>query len=575
MNASQLTSLASEIREFLIGSVSCTGGHLASNLGAVELTIALHAVMDAPRDKIIWDVGHQSYVHKMLTGRMGRFGTLRQRGGISGFPKPGESDYDAFGTGHGSTSVSAALGLAVARDLRKRNDETGRVIAVIGDGAMTGGLAYEAINNAGRAETDLLVVINDNNMSISENVGAISKHLNEIRTAPIYLGAKKEVHTVLDHIPVLGGPASRAIERAKDAVKYLLVPGVMFEELGFKYFGPVDGHDIKALMQILEKIKLIKGPVMLHAITVKGKGYERAESRPANYHGVEAFRVETGRPECAKARETYSDVFGEYIAKRAAEDKRIVAVTAAMPDGTGLCGFAKKFPKRFFDVGIAEAHAVTFAAGLAMGGMRPVVAVYSTFLQRAYDQILHDVCLQNLPVVFAVDRAGICGQDGETHQGIYDLSFLSHIPGLTVAAPKNKAEFLLMLDFALGHDGPVAIRYPKGAVSNAYQENNAPVCHGISERLADGERIALVSVGAMMDQADEAVRLLREAGRSPALFNARFVKPLDMGLVSQLASFEFVFAIEDNIRPGGYGARLLEALHSTGRFGGVFHGFAY
>jgi 1-deoxy-D-xylulose-5-phosphate synthase len=558
LNPGQLSALAADIRTFLIRGLSHTGGHLASNLGVVELTLALHVVFDSPTDKIIWDVGHQSYVHKILTGRKDGFNTLRQLDGLSGFPKSCESPHDVFETGHSATSISAALGFAVARDLNGRNGREA-VIAVIGDGSVTGGLAYEALNNAGRARTGLLVILNDNQMSIAENVGAVSRHLNDLRTAPSYLGAKRGVHKMLSHIPVLGGPADRLIEKAKDAVKFMLVPGVLFEELGFQYFGPVDGHDITALTENLRRIKNISGPVLLHVLTTKGKGYNKAEYAPETYHGVGSFSIKTGEPTKAKIRETYTDVFSRAMLKHAALNKGIVAITAAMPDGTGLCPFKKRYPGRFFDVGIAESHAVTFAAGLAKAGMRPVVAVYSSFLQRAYDQILHDVCIQNLPVVFAVSHAGITGEDGETHQGLYDTAFLSHIPNMTVMAPRNKNELNEMLGFALRHPGPVALRYPKDEVSRCLADTFAPLEYGRSEAIHQGTDAALVSVGAMMDTALAVRDKLREAGFNPGLYNARFIKPLDMGLVAALSRYPVVAVLSDSAKAGGYGARLWEA----------------
>jgi 1-deoxy-D-xylulose-5-phosphate synthase len=580
MSVSQLEALAAEIRPFLIQTLSHTGGHLASNLGVVELTLALHSVYDSPRDKIIWDVGHQTYVHKILTGRRDAFGTLRRLGGLSGFPKPGESVHDVFGTGHSSTAISAALGFAAARDVRLGKHH---VVAVAGDGSMTGGLAYEALNNAGRANTDVLVILNDNQMSIAESVGAISRHLNDIRTAPFYLGAKQDIHKVLDHIPLVGKPAAKFIEHTKDALKFLLLPGVLFEELGFQYFGPVDGHDLRVLTDVLRKMKNIKGPVLLHVRTVKGKGYEAAEHAPVNFHGIGAFCVETGQPEECAQTETYTDVFGKTLVRLAKNNPDIVAITAAMPDGTGLCPFKKRYPERFFDVGIAESHAVTFAAGLAKAGMRPVAAVYSSFLQRAYDQILHDVCLQNLPVVFAVDRAGVVGPDGETHQGLFDLSYLSHMPNMTVMAPKNKNELVAMLAFAFKHNGPVAVRYPRSAVSNALPEHNAPIIWGRAETVfsvdttppekanppeikpttAISVSVALVSVGSMMDTALLAAEELRRYGINVGLYNARFIKPLDMGLVAALSGYDYVYSLEENVRSGGYGARLSEALPRT------------
>ncbi|MCL2218110.1 MAG: 1-deoxy-D-xylulose-5-phosphate synthase [Defluviitaleaceae bacterium] len=557
LSPAALEVLAADIRKFLIHSLSDTGGHLASNLGVVELTLALHTVFNTPHDKIVWDVGHQSYVHKILTGRKDRFFSLRRLNGLSGFPKIHESPHDSFGTGHSSTSISAALGLAIARDLEAA---THRVVAVIGDGSMTGGLAYEGLNNAGRANTDLLVILNDNQMSISKNVGAISRHLNQIRTASGYLGAKEDVHHILDNLPIIGTPISKGIRAVKDMVKHAVLPGVLFEEMGFKYIGLVNGHDISALLTVLRRVRGIKGPVLVHVLTKKGKGYNIAERSPKNFHGVGTFCVHTGKPTVNGLPPSYTDVFSKHLCRRAAADERIVAISAAMPDGVGLAKFKERFPKRFFDVGIAESHAVTFAAGLARGGKRPVVAVYSSFLQRAYDQILHDVAIQNLPVIFAIDHGGAVSGDGETHQGVYDLSFLSHIPQMTILAPSSGAELAAMMDFAISHDGPVAIRYPKDI---APDKPAAPIIYGRSEALAKGKKIAIVAVGAMMDTAAAVVDKLKTNGHSPGLFNARFVKPLDMDLAAQLAGYSYVFTIEDGVRLGGYGARLQEAVVSA------------
>ena len=577
LNPDELSMLAGEIRKFLIYSLSDTGGHLASNLGVVELTLALHTVFNSPVDKIVWDVGHQSYVHKILTGRKERFPSLRKLDGLSGFPKNCESEHDAFDTGHSSTAISAALGLAAARDLkqnravntrkRRKIPNKEKVVAVVGDGSMTGGLAFEGLNNAGRANTDLLVVLNDNQMSIGKNVGAISRHLNEIRTTTGYLGAKADVRQLLDHLPVVGSPVSKGIESFKSLVKRAVLPGVLFEEMGFRYFGPVNGHDIPSLLKVLRNVKNIPGPVLLHVLTKKGKGYNCAERSPTDFHGVGTFHVKTGEPiNCAES-PSYTDVFSKHLCRLAAVDKRVVAVSAAMPDGTGLADFKAKFPRRFFDVGIAEGHAVTFAAGLAKGGMRPVVAIYSSFMQRAYDQIVHDVAIQNLPVVFALDRAGIVGEDGETHQGLYDLAYLSHIPNMTILAPSSGAELAAMLDFALKHDGTVAIRYPK---AQAYQIGDVPpIIYGQSQEVVQGKEIAIVSVGTMRDTGMQVVEILKKHGLTPSLYNARFVKPLDAGLITKLAKYEKVFIIEDAARLGGYGARVQSKL------GKICHTFAF
>ncbi|MCL1998008.1 MAG: 1-deoxy-D-xylulose-5-phosphate synthase [Turicibacter sp.] len=552
LNIDELTQLSAEIRQFLITELSQTGGHLASNLGVVELTVALHRVFDLPMDKIIWDVGHQCYVHKILTGRSDKFATLRKFGGLSGFPKASESDCDAFDTGHSSTAISAALGYATARDLQA---EDYGIVAVVGDGSMTGGLVYEALNNAGRSNTDILVVLNDNQMSISENVGAISKHLNDIRITPSYRGVKRGVHRILANIPYIGKRLDKLIERAKNAVKFMFVNGVLFEELGFEYYGPVDGHNLKDLIGTLQNLKRIKGPVLLHILTTKGKGYVQAERNPDIFHGVGAFSVETGIPSPQKTKE-YSDIFGETMLKLAAQNERIVAITAAMPDGTGLCEFSKRYPTRFFDTGIAESHAAIFSAGLAKGGLIPVFVVYSTFLQRAYDQLLHDICLQKLHVVLAIDRAGITGPDGETHQGVFDLSYLSHMPNMSIMAPKNFDEFRKMLHYAvLEHNAPIAIRYPKGG---EFSEKipTTPLKYGEAEQIFDGEHIALVSVGAMIGEAVKVAEILRAAGHNPSLYNARFIKPVDKKLLKDLKNYPYVFILEDNVRLGGFGEHI-------------------
>lgn len=557
------------LRRFLVKTISKTGGHLASNLGVVELTVALHYVYNTPRDKIIWDVGHQSYIHKILTGRGEQFDSLRKFGGISGFPKLSESEHDAFGTGHSSTAISAALGLALARDL---NNKSNHVIAVVGDGSMTGGLSFEGLNNAGRADTDLLVILNDNQMSISKNVGAMSKHLSQIRTTSGYLSAKADVHKLLSMFPDMGEPVAKGIERLKSRIKYALLQGVLFEELGFRYFGPVNGHDTVALIDILEKINKIKGPVLLHVLTKKGKGYRIAESAPGKFHGVGKFCLRTGSLKNVSGNKTYSDVFGEELVSCAEKDKRITAVTAAMPDGTGLSQFKKLYPDRFFDVGIAESHAVTFAAGLAAGGLKPLVAVYSSFLQRAYDQIIHDVCIPNLPVVFAVDRAGAVDGDGETHQGLFDMAFLSHIPGMTILAPSCEAELREMLRYGLNLNAPVAIRYPK---ETAPERNvKSELIHGAAEEIIKGEEIAIVSVGAVLDEVTKAVIELNKSNICPSLYNARFVKPISENFLNSLAKYKYIFTIEDGILTGGYGEHLFSVLNQV-NLGQVRHIAAY
>ena len=468
LNIKELDCLAQEIREFLINSISKTGGHLASNLGVIELTIALNYCFDFSKDKIVWDVGHQAYTHKILTGRKDLFDTLRKKDGLSGFPKTEESIYDHFNTGHSSTSISASLGFATARDLLGKDYN---VISVIGDGAMTGGLVYEAMNNAGANNKKLLIILNDNQMSISENVGSMSKHLSSLRSAPEYLEAKLDVRKFLERFNIVGDRINKVLEKTKEGIKYAILPNVMFEQLGIKYIGPIDGHDINGLIKALNNVKNINKPVMLHIITKKGLGYIHAENEPYNYHGVAPFDTKTGKSVTNK-QETYSDVFGKFMVKEANRNKKLVAITAAMPSGTGLSFFSKVYPDRIFDVGIAEEHAVIFAGGLAMGGFVPVFAVYSTFLQRGYDQIIHDICIQNLHVVFAIDRAGVVGDDGETHQGIFDISYLSHIPNLTLLAPKDKEELIEMLDFSINkHKGPIAIRYPKGIACDIPVDN--------------------------------------------------------------------------------------------------------
>lgn len=555
LSTEDLKQLAKEIRRFLVYHVSKTGGHLASNLGIVELTLALHQVFDSPNDKIVWDVGHQAYVHKILTGRQEGFRKLRQTGGMSGFPKPEESPHDVFAAGHSSISISAALGLAKARDLSGADH---RVVAVIGDGSMTGGIAFEGLNNAGRAGTDILVVLNDNQMSISGNVGALSRHLTDLRTRPLYQGTKESVHYILDHLPVLGEPISRFITKAKDKVKYLIVPGILFEEFGFQYVGPVDGHDLEATISALEKVKPMKGPVLLHVQTVKGKGYPPAEQNPCNFHGVGPFDIKTGTPAPKGPAPCYSEVFGQTLVELAEQNPKILAITAAMTDGTGLLPFSKKYPERFFDVGIAEQHAVTFAAGLAAGGYRPVFAVYSTFLQRAYDQLVHDVCMQNLPVIFAIDRAGVVGADGETHQGVFDLSYLSHIPNMTVLAPKDGAELSAMLAWAVNHPGPVAIRYSKdGAWKREWPM--APVVCGKAEILREGEGIALLAAGDMTAVAATVCDRLEAAGKRPMLINARFIRPMDTDVIREAASkCGVLFTLEDNVDRGGFGSAVAQ-----------------
>ncbi len=568
----QLKVLSKEIREFLLGSLCHTGGHLASNLGIVELTVALHYCFQSPTDQIIWDVGHQSYVHKIITGRKNQFSTLRQMGGLSGFPKRNESPHDIVNTGHSSTSISAALGLAKARDL---SSLAHHVIAVIGDGSLTGGMAFEALNNAGRANTNLIVVLNDNQMSISQNVGGLSKYLNDIRTEPMYLEVKEDVDSILQKIPRIGKYVAKTVEKAKGSIKYFFVPGMLFEELGFTYVGPIYGHDLHSLTHVMKKVKKMKGPILLHVHTTKGKGYSHAEKMPATYHGIGPFDLATG--ECPPTNEeTYSDVFGKTMVQLGHKNKKLVAITAAMPDGTGLQYFQESYPDRFFDVGIAEGHAVTFSAGLALGGYKPVFAVYSSFLQRSYDQILHDICIPNLSVIFAVDRAGIVGADGETHQGIFDLSFLSHIPNLTILAPKNKWEMSAMLAYAVSFSGPVAIRYPKGTAYTGLPQCTAPIIHGRSELIYEGASIAIVAVGTMIEKAVVVCEQLKNLGLHPTLVNARFVQPIDEQLLIRLSlTHSYIFTMEDNIRSGGYGSKVLELLCAHGFTNTKIHNFAF
>ena len=552
----QLDGLADEIRRFLIEKISRTGGHLASNLGAVELTMALHLTLDFPEDKLIWDVGHQSYTHKLLTGRSGGFDTLRKYGGMSGFPKRKESDCDAFDTGHSSTSISAGLGLVEARELLGQ-DHT--VVSVIGDGSMTGGMAYEALNNASRLKSNFIIVLNDNHMSISENVGGISRYLSGLRTTQTYTEIKKGVEGTLKKIPGRGDRIVSQLRKTKSGIKQLFVPGMFFEDMGITYLGPVDGHDVRKLVKVLNEAKRVDHAVLVHVITEKGKGYRPAEENPSRFHGTGPFDIRTGEPTEKSSTDSYTEVFSKVLADIARKDEKVVAITAAMADGTGLAPFKKYFPKRFFDVGIAEEHAMTFAAGLAAGGMKPVFAVYSSFLQRAYDQTLHDVCLQDLPVVIAVDRAGLVGSDGETHQGIFDLSFLSSIPNMTVISPKNRWEMADMLRFAVDYPHPVALRYPRGEAYEGMKEFRAPVEYGKSEVLYEEKDIAVIFVGHMAELADRVRSGIREAGYSCSLINARFVKPLDTQLLDRLSRTHRLFVtIEENVVSGGFGEHVME-----------------
>ena len=546
-------TLAAEIREFLVNKISVTGGHLGSNLGAVELTMALHLVLELPKDKIIWDVGHQSYTHKLLTGRRDGFESLRKYGGMSGFPKRKESACDSFDTGHSSTSISAGLGLVKARDL-KGEDYT--VVSVIGDGSLTGGMAYEALNNAARLETNFIIILNDNNMSISENVGGVSKYLNNIRTSNAYLDVKDGIYYAIRNTKY-GDPVVAGIRRAKNSLKQLVIPGMFFEDMGVTYLGPVDGHDTTALVRVIREAKRRKNAVLIHVLTKKGKGYAPAERHPARFHGAEPFDVQTGVPLKKKMKANYTDIFSTVMMKLGQRNDKIVAITAAMPDGTGLKRFSHAYPDRFFDVGIAEQHAVTFAAGLAAGGLKPVVAIYSSFLQRAYDQILHDVCIQNLPVIFAIDRAGLVGSDGETHQGIFDLSYLSSIPNMHICAPKNKWELSDMLKFAVAFPAPIAIRYPRGEAYDGLAQFRAPVEYGKAEMIYEEEGIALLAVGSMVKTAEGVRERLKECGLSCTLVNARFVKPMDEEMVCRLsAAHRLIVTMEENVESGGFGERV-------------------
>ena len=553
--------LALEIRDFLVEKISRTGGHLASNLGVVELTMALHLCFDLPKDKIIWDVGHQAYTHKLLTGRKSGFDGLRKYGGMSGFPKRKESDCDCFDTGHSSTSISAGIGLVAARDLLGTDEY---VISVIGDGALTGGMAYEALNNASRLTKNFIIVLNDNNMSIAENVGGMSEYLNGLRTNEVYTSFKTGVEQSLNRIPG-GVHLANQLKKTKSGIKQLLIPGMLFEDMGITYLGPVDGHDIGRLQDVFRKAKRVKGAVLVHVLTKKGKGYAPAERHPARFHGAEPFEIETGIPRNKRKKANYQDVFSTCMVKLGQRHEHVVAITAAMPDGTGLKRFKNLYPERFFDVGIAEAHAVTFAAGLAAGGLRPVFAVYSSFLQRAYDQVLHDVCIQNFPVVFAIDRAGLVGSDGETHQGIFDLSYLSSIPNMHIMAPKNKWELSDMLKFAVGFDCPIALRYPRGEAYDGLRDFRKPIVYGKSEWIYEEEDIALLAVGSMVKTAEQVRRKLKEIGYSCSLVNARFVKPVDTGILQELAGEHKLFVtMEENVRSGGYGEKVLDYVTGQG-----------
>ncbi|MFQ8703160.1 MAG: 1-deoxy-D-xylulose-5-phosphate synthase [Eisenbergiella sp.] len=548
INPKDYPKLAEEIRQFLIEKISMTGGHLGSNLGAVELTMAMHLALELPDDKIVWDVGHQSYTHKLLTGRREGFDQLRKYGGMSGFPKRKESDCDSFDTGHSSTSISAGLGLVRARDIQGKDNT---VISVIGDGALTGGMAYEALNNAARMDTNFIIILNDNNMSISENVGGVSKYLNNIRTSNTYLDIKDNIYDAIRGTRY-GDEVVSGVRRAKNSLKQLMIPGMWFEDMGITYLGPVDGHDVNGLVRVIKEAKRRKNCVLIHVLTQKGKGYGPAEKHPARFHGAEPFDVATGVQLKKKTKANYTDIFSTVMVKLAARHEDVVAITAAMPDGTGLKRFKSAYPERFFDVGIAEEHAVTFAAGLAVGGLHPVVAIYSSFLQRAYDQILHDVCLQNVPVIFAIDRAGLVGSDGETHQGIFDLSYLSSIPNMHIMAPKNKWELSDMMKFAYAFQGPIAIRYPRGEAFEGLAEHRAEIRMGKSEMISEESGIALFALGSMVKTAIEVREALKEKGIPCTLVNARFAKPIDEEMIRYLAqNHDIIVPMEENVASGG------------------------
>lgn len=563
MNISDLTILAEDIRQEMIDIISVNGGHLASNLGVVELTLALHRVFDSPVDKFIWDVGHQSYVHKILTGRREQFKTIRKFHGLAGFPKRDESEYDCFDTGHASTSISAALGFAKARDIKKENYH---VVAVIGDGAMSGGMAYEALNQAGNSDSNLIIVLNDNEMFISQNVGAMSSYLNKIRTAPSYDKKKKDVQNFLKNIPGIGDTMVKAAGKAKDGLKYFLVPGMVFEELGLTYLGPVNGHDISALEMVLNQAKQKKGPVIVHVKSCKGQGYEPAKQYPDIFHGVGPFSKETGEVLKKDAPPTYTQIFGETICELAQEDENIVAVTAAMGSGTGLSDFGSNFPDRFFDVGIAEPHAVTFAAALALAGLKPVVSMYSTFYQRAFDQVLHDVCLQNAKVVFAVDRAGVVGEDGPTHHGIFDISFFRAIPNLTLMAPKDENELKHMIYTAFTMDNPVAVRYPRATGVGVQLDKTYKILpKGKAELLREGSDVTLIGFGPVVNICLKAADILETQGIRAGVINLRFINPIDRELIVTQAKLSGrLVTVEDHILAGGMGSAVLEVLDTAG-----------
>lgn len=560
--------LAMEIRKFLVSNISKTGGHLASNLGVVELTMALHLFLNFPEDKLIWDVGHQAYVHKILTGRKADFSTLRQFEGMSGFPKCKESECDAFDTGHSSTSLSVAAGFAKARDLSINKNgikEDRKVVAVIGDGALTGGMAFEALNNLGRIKSNMIIILNDNNMSIAENVGGMSNYLGKARTNARYKNFKGGLETALRKIPKVGDTIITTLKQSKDSLKHFMIPGMLFEDMGITYIGPIDGHNIDMMLTALNSANRVNGAVIIHAITRKGKGYDKAEKEPCHFHAVEPFDIKTGKKLKINNSVSYTECFSRTMIELGREYEDIVTISAAMPDGTGLTAFAKEFNDRFIDVGIAEEHAVTFAAGLAAAGFKPVVAIYSTFLQRAYDQILHDVCVGKLPVVFAIDRAGIVGQDGETHQGMFDLSYLAHIPGMTVMAPMNGVELELMLRYAIDFDAPIAIRYPRSVVYQGYSKQTPKISYGKSVLLEEGEEIALLAVGSMVETAVNVREMLMKAGHKASLINVRFIAPMDEEMLHEVVkSHKLIVTLEENVKRGGYGESVSVFLMENG-----------
>ena len=556
LNKEDWEPLAQEIRDFLIEKISVTGGHLASNLGVVELTMAMHLAFNFPEDQVVWDVGHQSYTHKLLTGRRAGFDDLRKYGGMSGFPKRKESNCDCFDTGHSSTSISAGIGLVKARELTGGHQS---VISVIGDGSMTGGMAFEALNNASQLKSNFIIILNDNQMSIAENVGGLSQYLNGMRSNEGYNNFKAGLQNTLEKIPVYGDGIVRQLKKTKSGLKQLVIPGMFFEDMGITYLGPVDGHNIDQLIRTFNDAKKVHHAVLIHVCTKIGKGYEPAERHPSRFHGAEPFVIETGLPKNRRSKANYTDIFSTVMRKLGDRDEKVVAITAAMPDGTGLKRFKNMFPDRFFDVGIAEQHAVTFAAGLAAGGLKPVVAVYSSFLQRAYDQVLHDVCIQNLHVIFAIDRAGLVGSDGETHQGIFDLSYLSGIPNMTIMAPKNKWELSDMMKFAVNYDGPIALRYPRGEAYDGLQEFRTPIAYGRSEWIYEEADIALMAVGSMVKTAEQVRDALKDTGYNCTLINARFVKPIDEQMLEEVAKqHKLLVTLEENVRNGGFGDHVLE-----------------